>query len=176
MSAKPFVSDLHDRPSGGQRIDEASGNQLLLAEIAKELKVLGQRRFEQQVLEDGIHMDEALSQHLADSFALQAKAVDQKSILIQAVVANSQDSTKASRARATTARDEYLATLRKRLVHGESEIKRLQEYKHKLKEQCQGLSPNCAGAQRSERAAAQQLRRFLADATAACATARAQLL
>lgn len=134
----------------------------LVADVARELKALGDRRCEQQLLKEQVLHDETLLQRSVDSLGLKISMCDLRARFLEAAAADAASSTRGTRMRMNATRDDYVATLRRRLVQSEAEIRWLRDRKQKSADEVQGLSPGGAEGRRRQRLAAQELDRFWA--------------
>jgi hypothetical protein len=146
----------------------AAPSRYLVQDFVNELHILGKRRCEQQKLEEEICTCESFAQSLVDTSSLKESSIKLKRDFLEAAAANASESSKSSRSRLSSTREEYVLALRKRLVQNENDLKRLREHKQKRSEELQRLSQDSNGTQRSHRLAIQELYQHLVGTGAAC--------
>lgn len=139
----------------------------LLAELATELRSLGEKRCEQQLLEDQILRDERRSQRAVETLRLKTSMCELKTLYIEVAAANAADSNRSTRSLMNAARDEYVTMLRRRLSQTESEMRKVREQKQRSETELQSLLPDGAASKRSQRSAAKELHAFFGGDLAA---------
>jgi chromosome segregation ATPase len=132
----------------------------LILEMETELKSLGEKRLEYQQLHDQVLHDEFHLQHVIETLTGNITLCDLKAVFVKAAIANAQNSTRTTRLRLASARDDYVAMLQRRLCHTETNIRRLREEKARCSEKVRNLATEVGESRRNQREAAQELCRY----------------
>jgi len=155
----------------------------LVADLASELQLLGQKRCAKRFLDEQAICDEANLEHLVETLNLEISSCHFKCMLMESATRNYEtaqvakedcnNSMRATQRRCKelwqpqcAMRDNLEAITRRRLTQSGAEIRRLREQKQRYTEEVQALLPDGLEGKQCQRLAAQELCRFLTAGTA----------